>query len=102
MVGLLNTLPLLAFALFSPFIPNIARKYGIDIPLLIAMIFLTAGILIRGMDGIFMLFFGTAVIGISIAISYVLELGLINASFPFKVGHMTCQYNFSVYFLGEF
>src|SRR5699024_11664334 len=40
MVGLLNTLPLLAFALFSPFIPNIARKYGMEIPLLIAMIFL--------------------------------------------------------------
>lgn len=95
-VGLLNTLPLLAFALFSPFIPKIARKHGMEVPLLIAMIFLTAGILIRGMDGTFMLFFGTAIIGMSIAVGNVLSPGLIKATFPFKVGIMTGLYTFSM------
>lgn len=96
MVGLLNTLPLLAFGLFSPFIPGLARKYGMEVPLLMAMIFLTAGILIRGMDATFMLFFGTAVIGMSIAVGNVLTPGLIKASFPFKVGLMTGLYSFSM------
>src|SRR5699024_11735080 len=48
------------------------------------------------MDGIFMLFFGTAVIGISIAFGNVLSPGLIKASFPFKVGLMTGLYTFSM------
>lgn len=96
MIGLLNTLPLLAFGLFSPFIPGLARKYGMEVPLLMAMIFLTAGILIRGMDATFMLFFGTAVIGMSIAVGNVLTPGLIKASFPFKVGLMTGLYSFSM------
>src|SRR5690625_4853563 len=86
MIGFLNTLPLLAFGLFSPFIPGIARKYGMEIPLLISMVFLTAGIFMRGMDGTVMLFFGTAVIGLSIAVGNVLSPGLIKATFPFKVG----------------
>ena len=84
-VGLLNTLPLLAFGLFSPFIPKMARKYGMEVPLLVAMIFLTVGILMRGMDGTFMLFLGTAIIGMSIAVGNVLSPGLIKATFPFKV-----------------
>lgn len=95
-IGLLNTLPLLAFGLFSPFIPRIARKYGMEIPLLISMVFLTAGIFIRGLDGTFMLFFGTAVIGLSIAVGNVLSPGLIKATFPFKVGLMTGIYSFSM------
>lgn len=95
-VGLLNTLPLLAFGLFSPFIPKMARKYGMEVPLLVAMIFLTAGILMRGMDGTFMLFLGTAIIGMSIAVGNVLSPGLIKATFPFKVGIMTGMYSFSM------
>ncbi|SOC38183.1 CynX/NimT family MFS transporter [Salinicoccus kekensis] len=96
MIGFLNTLPLLAFGLFSPFIPGIARKYGMEIPLLISMVFLTAGIFMRGMDGTVMLFFGTAVIGLSIAVGNVLSPGLIKATFPFKVGLMTGLYSFSM------
>lgn len=96
MIGFLNTLPLLAFGLFSPFIPRIARKYGMEIPLLISMIFLTAGIFMRGMDGTVMLFIGTAVIGLSIAVGNVLSPGLIKATFPFKVGLMTGLYSFSM------
>jgi len=95
-VGLLNTLPLIAFAFFSPFIPKIARKYGMEIPLMIAMVFLTVGILIRGMDGTFMLFFGTAIIGMAIAVGNVLSPGLIKSTFPFKVGIMTGLYTFSM------
>lgn len=95
-IGFLNSFPLLAFGLFSPFVPKIARKYGMEITLLIAMVLLTAGILVRGMDGTFMLFFGTAIIGLSISVGNVLSPGLIKATFPFKVGLMTGIYSFSM------
>ncbi|MBY8909062.1 hypothetical protein [Salinicoccus roseus] len=44
MVGFMNTLPLVAFGLFSPFIPKISKKYGMEFTLMISMIVLTAGI----------------------------------------------------------
>lgn len=95
-IGFINTLPLLAFGLFSPFIPRIAGKYGMEIPLLISMVILSAGILIRGLDGPFLLFLGTALIGMAIAVGNVLSPGLIKATFPFKVGLMTGIYSFSM------
>src|SRR5699024_9221497 len=49
-----------------------------------------------GMDGTFMLFFGTAVGGISIAFGIVVSPGLIRASFSFQVGLMTGLYTFSM------
>lgn len=95
-IGLLNTLPLLAFGIFSPFIPRLAGKFGMEIPLLISMIILSVGILIRGLDGPFLLFIGTALIGMSIAVGNVLSPGLIKATIPFKVGIMTGIYSFSM------
>lgn len=95
-IGFLNTLPLLAFGIFSPFIPKIAGRFGMEIPLLISMIILSAGILVRGLDGPFLLFIGTALIGVSIAVGNVLSPGLIKATFPFKVGLMTGIYSFSM------
>lgn len=44
MVGFMNTLLLVAFGLFSPFIPKIFKKYGMEFTLMISMIVLTAGI----------------------------------------------------------
>lgn len=95
-IGFLNTLPLLAFGLFSPFIPKMAGRFGMEVPLLISMVILSIGILIRGLDGPFLLFIGTALIGVSIAVGNVLSPGLIKATFPFKVGLMTGIYSFSM------
>lgn len=48
MVGFMNTLLLVAFGLFSPFIPKISKKYGMEFTLMISMIELTAGIWMCG------------------------------------------------------
>src|SRR5699024_3612682 len=48
MVGFMNILQLVAFGLFSAFIPKISKKYGMEFTLMISMIVLTARILVRG------------------------------------------------------
>src|SRR5699024_7052264 len=46
-VGSITTLPLLAFALVSPFAPKVANRLGMRRTIFLSMIVLAAGILIR-------------------------------------------------------
>ena len=39
MVGMITTLPLLSFALFSPFVPKLAKRFGMETVLFLAVIF---------------------------------------------------------------
>lgn len=47
--GLLTTLPLLAFALVSPLAAAVARRWGIERSLCVAMLLICAGIAIRSL-----------------------------------------------------
>ncbi len=89
MAGMLTTLPLLAFALFSPLSPALSRKYGIKTMLLWAVAALTFGILLRSWAGSLSLFLGTAIIGIAISVCNVLIPSLIKQDFPNRIGMMT-------------
>lgn len=93
LIGVINTLPLLAFAVFSPFIPGVARKFGMEKVLLAAMILLSMSILMRSFGGIPLLLISTLLIGISIAVGNVLMPGLIKLSFPYRMGFMTGIYS---------
>ncbi|MFD1064970.1 CynX/NimT family MFS transporter [Oceanobacillus locisalsi] len=95
-IGLINTLPLLAFGLFSPFVPRISSKLGMEITLLIAMAFLSVGIFIRASGGIEILIFGTLLIGMAIAVGNILMPGLIKSTFPYRMGLMTGVYSVSM------
>lgn len=46
-VGLLTSLPLLAFAAFSPLSASFARKFGLERTLFLALIVISLGILLR-------------------------------------------------------
>lgn len=94
--GMLTTLPLLAFALFSPFAPKIARRFGLEYTLFGALILLGAGIMLRSVPFIQTLFIGTALLGTAIAICNVLLPGLIKREFSNKVGIMTGVYSVSM------
>ncbi|KGE16423.1 transporter [Paenibacillus wynnii] len=96
LAGLITTLPLLAFALVSPFAPKLARRFGIANVLLMAMLLLSVGILVRSGSGAGLLFIGTAMLGISIAVCNVLLPGLIKGKFPRKIGLMTGIYTVSM------
>ena len=94
--GALTTLPLLAFAFISPFAPKLARRFGIELTLLISLIVLTLGIFLRSLGSIEVLFIGTLFIGLAIAIGNVLLPGLVKQNFAHRVGLMTGVYAVSM------
>ena len=93
LVGLLTTLPLLAFGIVSPFAPRLARRWGMEAMLLVSVVGLTVGILLRSLPSLSLLFLGTALLGAAIAISNVLLPALIKRDFPLHVGLMTGLYS---------
>ncbi|MCM3676670.1 MFS transporter [Peribacillus simplex] len=98
--GSLTTLPLLSFALLSPFAPRIARRFGMELTLLISLILLTIGIGIRSVGGVPTLFIGTILIGLAIAIGNVLLPSLIKDNFARNIGLMTGTYAVSMNLCG--
>ncbi|MCM3225951.1 CynX/NimT family MFS transporter [Terribacillus saccharophilus] len=100
MVGLVNTLPLLAFGVFSSLVPKISSKFGMELTLLAAMCMLTVGIFIRALSGLPLLLFGTVLLGMAIAFGNVLMPGLIKSSFPYQIGLMTGIYSVSMNIFG--
>ncbi len=100
LAGMITTLPLLAFALFSPIVPKLGRKFGVELIILISIVFLTIGIVLRSLSGVATLYLGTAVLGLAISVSNVLLPSLIKREFPKKIGLMTGVYSISMNFLG--
>ncbi|MFS0839066.1 CynX/NimT family MFS transporter [Paenibacillus sp. 1P03SA] len=100
LAGMLTTLPLLMFAVISPFAPKWAKKYGIETVLLVAATVLTAGILLRSASGAGTLFLGTALLGVAIALCNVLLPSLIKRDFPARIGLMTGVYSVSMNLTG--
>ncbi|WP_285769505.1 MFS transporter [Peribacillus sp. SI8-4] len=98
--GSLTTLPLLSFALLSPFAPRIARRFGMELTLFASLILLTVGIAIRSLGGIATLFIGTILIGLAIAIGNVLLPSLIKHNFARNIGLMTGVYAVSMNLCG--
>ena len=96
LAGTITSLPLFAFALFSPLIPGMARKFGTEVCFFGSVIILTLGILLRSYAGSFSLFLGTAIIGLAISASNVLMPSLIKKEFPNQVGVMTGLYSVSM------
>nr|WP_209864333.1 MFS transporter [Paenibacillus shirakamiensis] len=96
LLGMLTTLPLLAFALISPLAPKLGRRLGMERTMFLALILLLFGILIRSLPSTIFLFLGTAMLGAAIAVNNVLLPSLIKREFTTQVGTMTGLYSFSM------
>lgn len=90
--GFLTTLPLIAFAIISPLAATLAKKQGLERALFLSLTLIMLGILARLIDSTTILFTGTAIIGMGIAIANVLLPSLIKRDFPAKVALMTAAY----------
>ena len=90
--GFITTLPLIAFAIVSPFVSSISSKIGHAKTMLIGLIFILAGIVLRSYTGAVGLFAGTAIIGVGIAIGNVIIPGIIKLYFSENVGFVTSIY----------
>lgn len=95
-LGMLSTLPLFAFAIFSPLAPSVAKKMGIEKTILFSLVAITVGIAFRSIPSNRTLFFGTAIIGLGIATCNVLLPSLIKSKFPLQVGPMTGIYTMTM------
>lgn len=96
MAGLLTSLPLIAFAAVSPFAPRLAKRFGLETSLLLAVIIVTVGITMRSLPSVAALYAGTAILGCGIALSNVLLPSLIKRDFPLRVGIVTGLYSVSM------
>ncbi|HEF5874956.1 TPA: MFS transporter [Burkholderia cenocepacia] len=91
-VGALSSLPLLAFAAFSPISSAIARKVGLERTIVGALALVALGIALRSSGTAWLLYFGTAVIGVGIAFGNVLLPSLIKRDFAGSVASLTGAY----------
>lgn len=90
-LGVLTSLPLLMFTLFSPFSTRLAQKIGLEHLFTYSLFFLTIGSLIR-LINLPLLYLGTLMVGASVAVINVLLPSLIQANQPKKIGFLTTLY----------
>lgn len=93
MLGLLTTLPLVAFGVLSTLTPLFTRRFGIEKTLSGALLLLTTGIVLRAFGYIPLLFLGTILLGIAIAFGNVLLPALVKRDFDKRSGFMTSLYS---------
>lgn len=92
-LGMLTTLPILAFGVFSVFTPLLTKRFGTEGTMTLALVVLTAGTLLRVVPSTVMLFGGTILLGAGIALGNVLLPGIVKKQFPARVGLVTGIYS---------
>ena len=90
-LGLLTSLPLLTFAIFSPFAASWAKRFGIERLFLGVLIVMTLGSALRTVN-LPLLYVGTFLIGAGIAFLNVLLPSLIQANEPKRIGFLSTLY----------
>lgn len=92
LAGFLTTIPLISFAIVSPFAPKLSKRIGLEMTLFLSICILTVGIVIRLIGSTSALLAGTFLLGVAIAFGNVLLPGLIKTHFPQQMGFMTGIY----------
>ncbi|MHC5251317.1 CynX/NimT family MFS transporter [Listeria kieliensis] len=97
LAGFLTTLPLIAFAIISPFVSKLSRKLGVEQLVFYTLLFLAFGSFIRPLgNNLVFLLAGTLLIGIGIAVGNVILPSIIKKEFPFKLGLLTGIYSITM------
>ncbi|MCV2402093.1 MFS transporter [Marinomonas sp. C2222] len=91
-LGLLASLPLVAFAVFAPVSAQLIRRWSLERTLILGVSFIALGMLMRSLPFIQSLYFGMILIGVGIAVGNVLLPGLVKRYFPESVVQVTAIY----------
>ena len=94
--GALTTLPVLCFGLLAPLASVLARRFGVRTALAGAMFVLLAGMLLRLLPGVGLLFAGTALAGAAIATGNVLVPVLVRRDFSHRTDTAMALYTVSL------
>ncbi|QDT32923.1 CynX/NimT family MFS transporter [Thalassoglobus polymorphus] len=92
-LGLLTTLPLIAFGVISSLTPLFTRRLGIGGTLLMALVLLVMGTSMRAIAWLPALYVGTLLVGIAIAFGNVLMPSLTKRNFSSHSGFVTSLYS---------
>lgn len=95
-LGVLTSLPLLAFAVFSALSPALGRRLGVERAVAGALVLIVIGTGIRGLPSVEVLFGGTLLLGIGIAVGNVLLPALAKRDFADRSGWITSLYSSSM------
>lgn len=90
--GLVNALPLIAFAVASPLVPRLVVGYGPERALVLALVVIVVGSAVRWLPSVVALFAGTALLGSGIAVGNVVLPALVKRDFPDSIGLLTSVY----------
>ncbi|SEB36320.1 MFS transporter, CP family, cyanate transporter [Paramicrobacterium humi] len=91
--SMLISVPLFAFAAFSPIAPFAARRFGLERTIGGSLVLLAAGIVLRSVPGDVPLWIGTVGLGAAIAAINVLLPSLLKRDFPREIGRLTGVYS---------
>jgi MFS transporter, CP family, cyanate transporter len=92
-LGLLGSVPLLAFAGVSPFVQLLSRRWGPDHTVFVATVVMLGATVLRSLPGpTVSLWAGTVALGAGIAVCNVLVPALVKRDFPREVPLMTGAY----------
>lgn len=89
----LVSLPLLAFAVVSPFVPRVALRLGLERTITAALGVLAVGLVVRSTPPTVLLWVGTLLIGVAIAVLNVVLPSWVKRDFPTKIGQVTGAYS---------
>lgn len=90
--GLINSLPLILFAVLSPLTPALAKRIGIERTTGLALALLVCGIALRSLPQDAMLWPGSILIGAAIAFANVVLPTLVKRDFPHRAAAMIAAY----------
>src|SRR5690606_2731440 len=92
-LGLLTTLPLIAFGHVSTWTPKVTRITGVEGGVVLALALIGGGTALRSAPPEALLFGGTILLGIGIALGNVLLPALAKRYFPDRAGPVTSLYS---------
>lgn len=93
-LGLIASVPLVAWAIFSPLAHDLTRRFGMSRVMLWSLLLLAVGTVVRSVPGpVASLWIGVALIGIALAIVNVLMPAVVKRDFPRSVASMTAVYS---------
>lgn len=92
-LGLLTTLPVLAFGVISLAAPWVSRRLGLGGAIAAALVLLFVGASVRTIPSVALLFAGTVLLGVGIALGNVLLPALVKRDFAHRSGLLTSLYS---------
>jgi CP family cyanate transporter-like MFS transporter len=92
-LGLLTTLPLLAFGAVSAFTPVVTKRLGVAGALGLALALIGVGTGVRATPSVALLFGGTVLLGVGIALGNTLLPAIVKRDFADRSGPMTALYS---------